>query len=166
MKIFIKLPTGKTLTIDVEPNSKIEEVKSIIQEKEGIPPDQQPLFFCGKKLEDNRILCDYNILKESTLYMILRFGGKFYYCYIVYLENDELKKLEIQDYDEKSDVLFLKSEISKNLDILPEFQELTLYEKVLEDCDNLKDNNIVRGAEVFLKVKLNVGDYLKLKQIK
>ena len=75
MIIKVKTLTGKEIEIDIDPADKIERVKERVEEKEGIPPQQQRLIFGGRQMADEKTVKDYNIEAGSVLHLVLALRG-------------------------------------------------------------------------------------------
>ena len=143
VQIFVRvLPGKKTITLEVEPNHSIKTVKQLIQDKEGILPDQQCLIFAGIELEDSGTLNDYRISKESTLDLILKIDV------LLKMSTGKLLLLELKSTDTIRDV---KDKIHVKEGILPDRQRVMFDGKKLEDSCSVGECNIQSNSILTLE---------------
>ena len=137
MKIIIETLTQKTFELEVEPNDTIENVKEKIQDKEGIPPDQQILRLGYKVLEDEKTIEDYNIKKGDTLILQLKIRG----CSLTSIYVNVNGNITYMRICICGNVKHIKEQIQDKLGIKAEFQQLSLEGKILDD-DNVTTKSL------------------------
>jgi ubiquitin C len=152
MQVFVKTLTGRTMTVNVEGTNTVADLKEKIREKESIPADQQRLVFAGKNLEDDRVLSDYNIQKDSTVNLLLRLRGGMQ----VFVKTLTGRTMTI-NVEGVNTVAELKEKITAREGIPAEQQRLVFAGKNLEDDKVLNDYNIQKESTINLLLRLRGG---------
>ena len=153
MLIFVRTLTGKEISLIVKANDSIENVKCNIQDKEGIPPDQQRLIYAGQRLYGGLILSDYNIQKESTIHLVPRLRGSMEI--FVKTPTGKIVCLDIKPSD------MIENVTAKIGAIPPDQQQLNFAGQELNNGRRVSDYNIQKGSMLHLQVRCSMDIFIR-----
>ncbi|KAF8401944.1 hypothetical protein HHK36_012895 [Tetracentron sinense] len=159
MKIFVKIPAkGKTIAVEVKACNTIQNIKSIIQNKEGIPKDQYMLIYAGQVLKDNQTLASHSIQKDSTFHVVFN-PREVINIFVKKIPRGETLKLEVKTMYTISDV---KTMVESMTGYPTEDQRFIYEGKNLNDCQTLAYYNIDEGSILELILYVMVERYFEI----
>jgi ubiquitin len=153
VQMFIKMLTGKTITLDVESSDTIESVKLKIFEKEGFPLVQQRLIFAGKVLEDSKPISDYNVSKDPTVHLIIKVSGGFQ----LFIKTLSCKIITLDNVVASDTVKNVKIKIMEKERFPCEQQRLIFAGRGLEDDRTLDDYSIKHDSTLYFIIRRRGG---------
>jgi ubiquitin C len=162
MLLFVKMFTGNTVMLHVQPCDTIDNVKAKLQEKEGYPMSQQHLISAGKLLEGYRTLKEYQIQAETTLHLMLRLRGgarKEYMLLFVKTFTGNTITLHVPPCDTIDNV---KAKLQEKEGYPMSQQHLISAGKLLEGCRTLKEYEIQAETTLHLMLRLRGGTRIRL----